>query len=137
MNVFAQKKLVFFRVFYFSIVASIIIVVVAATKRSDLRDMNMFCAGLACVLLQFGIKTVFFSLSNTYFASGIIPAQVKPSFAIVPALRLLARYCSMENTVSSTTLSIFLKLVYFFHLAKSGRKLSPFLLVDKTVRLEV
>ncbi|VDK88317.1 unnamed protein product [Litomosoides sigmodontis] len=65
-------------------------------KKSDSTDISAFCAGFACVLLQFNVLQEFFELCNIYFSAILLTTRgnaKQPTF--VHSLRFIAHYSSV------------------------------------------
>ncbi|VDK30695.1 unnamed protein product [Gongylonema pulchrum] len=69
-------------------------------KKADSTDISAFCAGFACILLQFNAIHEFFVLCGTYVSTVILTtrgAAKQPS--IMPAARFIAHYSSLPPNV--------------------------------------
>ncbi|EJW86568.1 hypothetical protein WUBG_02521 [Wuchereria bancrofti] len=78
-------------------------------KKADSTDISAFCAGFACILLQFNVLQEFFALCNLYISTTLLTARgnIKQG-NFVHTLRFIAHYSSLPLNVRlwSTLISV-------------------------------
>uniref|UniRef100_A0A1I8EHP7 WASH complex subunit strumpellin n=1 Tax=Wuchereria bancrofti TaxID=6293 RepID=A0A1I8EHP7_WUCBA len=69
-------------------------------KKADSTDISAFCAGFACILLQFNVLQEFFALCNLYISTTLLTARgnIKQG-NFVHTLRFIAHYSSLPLNV--------------------------------------
>uniref|UniRef100_A0A915Q3Y6 WASH complex subunit strumpellin n=1 Tax=Setaria digitata TaxID=48799 RepID=A0A915Q3Y6_9BILA len=65
-------------------------------KKVDSTDISAFCAGIACILLQFNVFHEFFVLCSTYLSATLLTTKGSAKqLPLIRPLRLIAQYSSV------------------------------------------
>uniref|UniRef100_A8Q3E0 Uncharacterized protein n=1 Tax=Brugia malayi TaxID=6279 RepID=A8Q3E0_BRUMA len=69
-------------------------------KKADSTDISAFCAGFACILLQFNVLQEFFALCNLYISTTLLTARGNmKQGTFMHTLRFIAYYSSLPLNV--------------------------------------